>query len=348
MILPKWPIFVHMLLPGLKRSSASHPENGSKRSSFSPGTLRIFSSVQTSTRQASLVAESDHLPSEAHDDKLQPARTVSPIRIVDSGGVLIGTLLDQSIQEFEVIRCLGAGSCSVVYLVREILYCPPSEDGRIATTGGIGMDSHDSRGTSRVYGGEYAIKCVSKANLDERVLSALMSGVTIHQSLDLHTNVVALHRFLETPSDSLILLVMEYVPGENLFSFLEHARDYDGSDFPTCIDPSASLLTTLTSSLLSKLHPSQLLSYTRLRLISSMFSQMCEAVASCHNQQVFHHNIQPKSFIVTDAWQTTADGRQERNFIVKLTNFGSSTASDDNSLTVDCDNTPYMSLRIQK
>lgn len=109
---------------------------------------------------------------------MKPARTASPIRIVDSSGVLTGTLLD--VQEFEVIRCLGASSCSVVYPVREILYCPPSMDAPIiiGETGGMGRD----RG-SKVYGDEYAIKCVSKANLDERVPSALISGVRSSKSV---------------------------------------------------------------------------------------------------------------------------------------------------------------------
>ncbi|KAF8897951.1 hypothetical protein CPB85DRAFT_192268 [Mucidula mucida] len=74
----------------------------------------------------------------------------------------------------------------------------------IGETAGMGRD----RG-SKVYGDEYAIKCVSKANLDERVPSALISGVRSSKSV--------------TPSDSLMLLILEYVPGENLSSFLEHA-----------------------------------------------------------------------------------------------------------------------------
>jgi serine/threonine protein kinase len=90
------------------------------------------------------------------------------------------------------------------------------------------------------------------------------------------------------------------------------------------------------------MHPSQLLTPTRLRLISSMFAQMCEAVAACHAQQVFHRDIKPENFIVTDGWTTLPDGRQERKVIVKLTDFGLST-TDIASPDMDCGSAPYMS-----
>jgi serine/threonine protein kinase len=81
------------------------------------------------------------------------------------------------------------------------------------------------------------------------------------------------------------------------FYFLEQARDdYD-------VDPASDLAlnrTPPTPGLLSSLHPSQLLSSTRLRLIASMFAQMCEAMATCHGASVFHWDIKPENFIVTD------------------------------------------------
>ncbi|KAM6490359.1 Protein kinase-like domain containing protein, partial [Amanita muscaria] len=130
----------------------------------------------------------------------------------------------------------------------------------------------------------------------------------IHQSLKSHPNIVTLHRTLET--SSFLLLVLEYVPGEDL--------------------------------LLSNSNPSQLLSCTRLRLIASMFSQMCDAVAACHDQQVFHRDIKPENFIVTDGWMSLSDGRQERKVIVKLSDFGLS-STDVESSDMDCGSAPYMS-----
>ena len=74
-----------------------------------------------------------------------------------------------------------------------------------------------------------------------------------------------------------------------------------------------------------------------------MFSQMCEAVATCHDNSVFHRDIKPENFIVTDGWTTLPDGRSERKVVVKLTDFGLST-TDVESADMDCGSAPYMSF----
>lgn len=79
-------------------------------------------------------------------------------------------------KEFEVVRRLGAGSYAVVYLVREVLYRPPpSDEGHESTLGHMDLD--DGSRLSTVYGREYAIKCLSKLNLDEEALIAQMTEV---------------------------------------------------------------------------------------------------------------------------------------------------------------------------
>lgn len=245
--------------------------------------------------------------------------------------------------EFEVVRRLGTGSYAVVYLVQEVLFRPaPSEDDHMSTIGSMEFsdDGKFVRNPETVYGRNFAIKCLSKANLDKDALAAQMSEVMIHQSLHLHTGIVTLHRTLETPS--FLLLLLEYVPGEDLFYFLEQARDHYDLDPPTTDSSVSFSRTPPTPSLLSNLHPSQLLSRSRLRLISSMFSQMCDAVAACHAQQVFHRDIKPENFIVTDGWVSEPSGRLERKVIVKLSDFGLST-SDIDSSDMDCGSAPYMS-----
>ncbi|KAF4620704.1 hypothetical protein D9613_000552 [Agrocybe pediades] len=290
---------------------------------------------------------SSSIDSQPIEDVLGPGDTVGeglllqgePIRLVSNGA------LDRShqepAQEFEVIKQLGTGSYAVVYLVQEVLSRPPppSDDGHMSTIGLMEFDSN--KPAQIVYGRKYAIKCLSKANLDEEALALQMSEVTIHQSLHLHPNIVALYRTLET--SAFLLLLLEYVPGEDLFYFLEQARDHYEVDNAHTTDSSVSTShTPPTPSLLSNLHPSQLLSRTRLRLISSMFCQMCDAVAACHAQQVFHRDIKPENFIVTDGSYTTPDGRLERKVIVKLTDFGLST-TDLESADMDCGSAPYMS-----
>ncbi|KAG8213998.1 CAMK/CAMK-unique protein kinase [Butyriboletus roseoflavus] len=236
-------------------------------------------------------------------------------------------------KEFEVVRKLGTGSYAVVYLVREVLSrAQPSEDGHC---GVLDFGEPTRSKTCITYGRDFALKCLSKANLDQDALAAQMTEVTIHQSLRPHPNIVTLYRTFDTPA--FLLLLLEYVPGEDLFYFLEQARDhYEPTPIPSEDGPSPR--TPPTPSLLASLHPSQLLSPTRLRLIARMFSQMCDAVASCHEQGVFHRDIKPENFIVTDGF---VNG--ERRVIVKLTDFGLSTTEADCS-DMDCGSAPYMSF----
>ena len=259
--------------------------------------------------------------------------------------------------KFEVVKALGAGSYAVVYQVRQILsgYPPVAED--LSPICAVDFDDIPSCPAPVKYGREYALKCLSKADLDKDALSAQMFEVctfrfpayispfnyhpqaTIHQSLPPHPNIVTLYRTLETPS--YLLLLLEYVPGQDLFYFLEQSCDHYEPEPPSS-PSSAESRTPPTPSLLSSLNPDQLLSRTRLRLISSMFSQMCQAVAVCHAVNVFHRDIKPENFIVTDGWVRSPDGRQERKVVVKLTDFGLST-NDVESADMDCGSAPYMS-----
>jgi serine/threonine protein kinase len=248
-------------------------------------------------------------------------------------------------REFQVVRRLGTGSYAVVYLVREVMSRPPSNP--VSDDGHVGILDLDLSPTSSppiVYGRDFALKVLSKANLDDAALTAQLTEVTIHQSLEPHPNIVTLHRTLET--DAFLLLVLEFVPGEDLFYFLEQARDHYAP--PPSEDSDESLNSTgcegktpPTPSLLATLNPSALLSHTRLRLIASMFAQMCDAVAACHEQRVFHRDIKPENFIVSSS--STSESRMERKVLVKLTDFGLSTTEQE-SADMDCGSAPYMSF----
>jgi serine/threonine protein kinase len=310
--------------PYISARQVSTP-NSSNKSFSRPSTI---SSVSSSTLEnvlspRDIVGEGCYLQGE-------------PIRLVSIGEPPLDD--EEPAREFEVISKLGTGSYAVVYEVCEVLSRPPpSDEGHMSVMGSMELDG---RRSSFEYGRHYAIKCLSKANLDEDALAAQMSEVNIHQSLRSHPNIVTLHRTLET--SSFLLLLLEFVPGEDLFYFLEQSRDHYESDSSSTDSSSSSSLTPPTPSLLSTLHPSQLLSRTRLRLIASMFSQMCDAVAACHAQQVYHRDIKPENFIVTDGQITLPNGTRERKVVVKLTDFGLSTR-DTQSTDMDCGSAPYMS-----
>ena len=81
-------------------------------------------------------------------------------------------------REFEVVKRLGAGSYAVVYQVKEVLSRRDhSDDGCF----GGRMDGPNGEQSTewREYGREFAIKCLSKANLDEEALEAQMAEVCV-------------------------------------------------------------------------------------------------------------------------------------------------------------------------
>ncbi|THH01120.1 hypothetical protein EW026_g1511 [Hermanssonia centrifuga] len=352
------------------RPSKSIPLPSPSLSNPPVSALGAFSSIGSFPQSASSTHSSF---SSSHANVLSPGDTVGEGLLLQGEVVRKVPILPSTpgqerepAQTFEVVRLLGTGSYAVVYLVREVLYRASfSGSDDYGSDLDMSADGHsDEEDNGRVvrrgneYGREYAIKLLSKANLDEDALSAQMFEATIHQSLPAHPNIVTLHRTLESPS--FLLLLLEFVPGEDLFYFLEQARDHlEPSPAPTSSSPTSdggcsasssvsegTARTPPTPSLLSNLSPSKLLSRTRLRLIASMFGQMCDAVAVCHERGVFHRDIKPENFIVTDGWSEVVgengEMRKERRVVVKLTDFGLST-TDMHSADMDCGSAPYMS-----
>lgn len=83
-------------------------------------------------------------------------------------------------KEFEVVRKLGTGSYAVVYLVREVLSrAQPSEDGHC---GALDLGELTCSKSYITYGRDFALKCLSKANLDQDALAAQMTEVSLREN----------------------------------------------------------------------------------------------------------------------------------------------------------------------
>jgi len=107
--------------------------------------------------------------------------------------------------------------------------------------------------------------------------------------------------------------------------------------------PSPSLL----SSAAAMGNNDSLLSRKRLRLISRMFSQMCDAVQACHDVGIAHRDIKPENFIVVDGkgdkrrWDATEHAREKGRVVVKITDWGLGTM-EEMCEDFDCGSKPYM------
>ncbi|CAO1625169.1 unnamed protein product [Parajaminaea phylloscopi] len=168
----------------------------------------------------------------------------------------------------------------------------------------------------------FALKCLCKRDLSDEMLDVQRLEATIHQSIPPHVNIVTLYRTYETPE--WLFLVLEYCPGQDLFYWLEQAQDAADEPRPGAGSSGSSTPvsdhdgTPPSPSLLASTSGSGLLSRRRLRLISKMFRQMCEAVQFCHDRGISHRDIKPENFIVEDrrsqdrsAAQSDEDGQRD-------------------------------------
>ncbi|GAA5941265.1 hypothetical protein JCM1841_003615 [Sporobolomyces salmonicolor] len=304
-------------------------------------------------------------------------------------------------KQLEVERRLGEGTYAIVYLVREVLYDPdPTDDDILSPIDPFASfefgDSPSTTGTSRprlhswasdvylppsepTYGRYYALKCLCKKDLTDELIEVQRGEAVLHRALPQHENIVQLYGAYET--DDWLFLVLEYVPGNDLFFWLlesqqtgtdhlysraaspsvefEQRHSFDSDEDPdegalsrtVTADTPAHLLmdqTPPSPSLLSSAVGNSLLSRKRLRLISRMFGQMCAAVQACHDVGIAHRDIKPENFIVVDGKgdkrSKAVEGAMKASagrVVVKITDWGLGTM-EDMCEDFDCGSKPYM------
>ncbi|PWN50260.1 hypothetical protein IE53DRAFT_103936 [Violaceomyces palustris] len=226
---------------------------------------------------------------------------------------------------------------------------------------------------------EFALKCLCKRDLPDDMLEVQRLEATIHQSIPPHPNIVTLYRTYETPD--WLFLVLEYCPGQDLYYWLEQAQDtsdaYRADASPSADDFNSRRgrqasedsekqgetstgsfdATPPSPSLLASTAGNALLSRKRVRLVSRMFRQMCDAVQFCHDRGISHRDIKPENFIVEDrrSFDDSSDAdnslgtigdsmrESEARVIVKMTDFGLATA-EERCEDFDCGSKPYMAF----
>ena len=180
-------------LPPLSLSSSKHPKPNDLLNRNRPILSRQLSSpISPSPSRRSPYISSRHLPppfrssssqssilSQPLHDVLAPGDTVGEGSLLQGEPIqLVSSSHTELAREFEVIKQLGTGSYAIVYLVQEVLSRPVhSEDGHMSTIGLMELDTTIKPVQHTVYGREYAIKCLSKADLDQDALAVQMSEV---------------------------------------------------------------------------------------------------------------------------------------------------------------------------
>ena len=125
-------------------------------------------------------------------------------------------------KKMEVVKKLGTGSYAAVYAMKEILEHDSDEDD--FELSGVPNKSSSRNGQPRVF----ALKALSKKNLDDSQLEIQMYEARIHQSLPVHQNIVTLYHTLET--SGWLFLLMEYCPGQDLYYWLQGRLDESSLD----------------------------------------------------------------------------------------------------------------------
>ncbi|KAI8986905.1 kinase-like protein [Trametes punicea] len=193
---------------------------------------------------------------------------------------LVGHTIDRG--RLKLIDTLGSGSSGVIFLAEDVLSgSPPAQ---------------------------YAVKCVMRAAKGSRRYTLQRQEIQFHRMLSYHPNIVTLHRVIE--DKFYVFLVLDYCPGGDLFSFLQHRRDYRGDD----------------------------------ALIKRLFLQIVDAVAACHAASVYHRDLKPENVLISEDGQhiyLTDFGLATGNLQSKTFGAGSSLYMSPECIGVDPSRPPY-------
>jgi hypothetical protein len=131
----------------------------------------------------------------------------------------------------------------------------------ILGSGGFGVVF---RATDTTTGHNYALKCLPRAPRGSPSYLRHKAELTLHQRVNGHSNIVALHRVIDDRGSPYIMFLFDLFTGGDLFQPIVDRR---------CIGDDA--------------------------LLRHVFGQMLEAVAHCHAKNVFHRDIKPENFLCT-------------------------------------------------
>jgi serine/threonine protein kinase len=149
----------------------------------------------------------------------------------------VGTLIDDG--TLELVEVLGVGGYGVVYRAVDVY---------------------------SLHRKSWAVKCLMHmpSNHSARQRQLHIREITLHQLASAHPNVVSLHRVIEEPNYT--YLVMDYAYDGDLFTQILHNSRYLGDGF----------------------------------LIKHVFLQILDAVEHCHSLGIYHRDLKPENVLCFD------------------------------------------------
>ena len=120
---------------------------------------------------------------------------------------------------------------------------------------------------------QYAVKCLSKFNLDgtpleRRQVAYQQREIHLHYLASAHQSVVSMYNIVD--AIDCIYVILEYCPEGDLFLNIVERSNYVGKD----------------------------------DLVKNIFLQVLDAVQHCHNLGIFHRDLKPENILVKDQGET--------------------------------------------
>ncbi|CAG8485616.1 2062_t:CDS:2 [Ambispora gerdemannii] len=132
---------------------------------------------------------------------------------------------------------------------------------RYVKTLGVGKFSQVNLATHIVTGEEVAVKIIDRTAYDQRIFKRLYREAFLLEQLN-HQNIIRLYEVIETKYT--VFLIMEYVDGYNLETFLDFHQGFMGEE-----------------------------------QARNIFSQLVEAVRFCHMNHIVHRDLKPPNVLIS-------------------------------------------------